>query len=254
MSKRNTYLLGGLAILAGVVMLVVAISGLTSDGDDSTPADQPNEPERPITPGSPPSPEAGGDTSGAEPSGTRAEGEGIRQSLARRQTVRAPDFSAELIHAGTLPKQLQEPFERATARDSLDLSELRGTPLVLHLWSSKCTPCRADARLVEATWKRWGPRGVLFAGASVGESAGAARSVIGQYDLSYPGISDRGGEIAKRYGATALPQTFFISAGGDIVGEVAGSPSVRQLELGASSAESGRPFGSEQGSSRVPLP
>jgi peroxiredoxin len=252
MSKRNTYLLGGLAVLAGVVMLVVAISSLTSDGDDSTPANERNAPERQITPGSPAPPS--GDTSRSEPSGTKAEGEGIRSSLARRRPVRAPDFSAPLIHAGTLPQSLQEPFERAAAKDSLDLSELRGTPVVLHFWSSKCAPCRADARLVEATWKRWGPRGVLFVGANVNESADAARAVIRQYDLTYPGTSDRSGEIAKRYGVTALPQTFFISGGGDIVGEVAGSPSVRQLELGASSAESGRPFGAEQGSSRVPLP
>jgi peroxiredoxin len=95
---------------------------------------------------------------------------------------------------------------------------------------------------------------VLFVGMSVKESADAARAVIRQYDLSYPGTSDRSGEIAKRYGATAVPHTFFISAGGDIVGEVAGSPSVRQLELGTSSAESGRPFGAERGSSSVPLP
>ena len=54
MSKRNTYLLGGLAVLAGVVMLVVAISSLTSDGDDSTPANERNAPERQITPGSAP--------------------------------------------------------------------------------------------------------------------------------------------------------------------------------------------------------
>lgn len=251
MSRRNTYLLGGLAVVAGIVMLVVAISGLTSD-DSSTSATEQNAPERPITPGSPPP--SGGERGSAEPSGTNAEGEGIRQNLARRRPVRAPDFSAELIHAGTLPQPLQEPFERAAAKDSLDLSDLRGTPVVLHLWSSKCAPCRADARLVEATWKRWGPRGVLFVGVNVNESADAARTVIRQYALTYPGTSDRSGEIAERYGATAVPQTFFISSGGDIVGEVAGSPSVRQLELGASSAKSGRPFGAEQGSSRVPLP
>jgi peroxiredoxin len=234
-------------------MLVVAISSLTSDGDDdSTPANERNAPERQITPGS--EPPAAGDSGEAEPSGTKTEGEGIRLSLARRRPVRAPDLSAQLIHAGTLPQSLEEPFERAAAKDALDLSELRGTPVVLHLWSSKCAPCRADARLVEATWKRWGPRGVLFVGASVNESADTARAVIRQYDLTYPGISDRSGEIAKRYGVTDLPQSFFISAGGDIVGMVAGSPSVRQLELGASSAESGRSFGAEQGSSRIPLP
>ena len=57
-----------------------------------------------------------------------------------------------------------------------------------------------------------------------------------QYDLTYPAISDRSGESRSAYGVTALPETFFISAGGDIVGEVAGSPSVRQLEMGAAAA------------------
>jgi peroxiredoxin len=167
--------------------------------------------------------------------------------------VRAPDFSADVIHAGTIPKQLQDAFERAAAKDALDFSELRGTPMVLHLWSSQCAPCRTDARLVEATWKRWGPRGVLFVGASVNESADAAGSVIRQYHLTYPAVSDQNGKLAASYGASALPHTVFISAGGDIVGEVAGSPSVRQLELGTAAAESGRPFGAEQGTSRVPL-
>jgi peroxiredoxin len=256
MSRRNTYLLGGLAVLAGIVMLVVAISSLTSDGDDSTPATRTDATERQITPGSqsPPSPDTSADTGGSEPSGAKAQGEEIRSSLARRRPVQAPSFNSPLIHAGTIPQSLRKPVERAAARDALDLSKLRGTPVVLHLWSSKCAPCRGDARLFEATWKRWGPRGVLFVGVSVNESADTARAVIRQYDLTYPGTSDRSGKIAKRYGASALPQTYFISAGGDIVGEVAGSPSVRQLELGASSAESGRTFGSEQGSSSAPLP
>jgi peroxiredoxin len=251
MSRRNTYLLGGLSVLAGIVMLVVAISALTSDGDDgSPPADERNAPERPLTPGSPP-PAAGGGSD--EPSGTRAEGSAIQRNLSRRRRVRAPDFSATLIHAGTVPAPLEDAFERATTRDALDLAELRGTPVVLHLWSSRCTPCRGDARLVEATWQRWAPRGVLFVGASVNDSPAAAEEVIRQYNLTHPGVLDRNGAIAKRYGATVLPQTFFISAGGDVVGEVAGSPSVRQLETGAAAAESGRVFGAERGGGGVPL-
>ena len=68
MSRRNTYLLGGLAVLAGIVLLVVAISSLSSDGDDSPPATETNAPERQITPGSPTPPS--GDT-GADQGGGR---------------------------------------------------------------------------------------------------------------------------------------------------------------------------------------
>ena len=250
MSKRNTYLLGGLAVVLGVAMLAVALFALTGDDDSSPATSERNAPETPITPGSTPTTDTGQDET---PSGTEAQGAAIRQQLARRKTVQAPDFSAQVIHEGSVPNSLKEAFDGATDGGSLDIGKLRGTPVVLHLWSSKCAPCRGDSRLVEATWKRWGPRGVLVVGASVKEPSAAAKAVIKQYDLTYPSVADPSGALAERYGETVVPHTFFISAGGDIVGEVAGSPSVRQLELGAQAAESGKPFGSEQGSSRVPL-
>jgi len=63
MSRRNTYLLGGLAVVAGIAMVVVAIVALTSGGDESTPSSDRNAPERPITPS--PSPPKGADDAAA---------------------------------------------------------------------------------------------------------------------------------------------------------------------------------------------
>jgi peroxiredoxin len=234
-------------------MLLIALFALTGDDERSTSTSDRNAPERPITPGSQPPSTGAGNQDEAPSSGTDGEGADIRQQLARRKTVGAPGFSAQVVAEGSVPRALAEALDRAIDDGKLDIEKLRGTPVLLHLWSSKCAPCRGDSRLVEATWKRWGQRGVLFVGASVKEPPAAAKAVIDQYDLTYPEIADPSGGLADRYGATAVPHTFFISAGGDIVGEVAGSPSVRQLELGAESAQSGKPFGSEQGSSRVPL-
>ena len=109
------------------------------------------------------------------------------------------------------------------------------------MWSSQCGPCRADARLIETTWKRWGRRGVVFVGVSVDEPAQDGRARLRRPvrpQLSVRAPTERPGRDA--YGVTALPETFFISAAGDIVGEVAGSPSVRQMELGAAAARTGR--------------
>ena len=125
--------------------------------------------------------------------------------------------------------------------------------MIVHMSAAECTPCRSDARLVENTWERWGRRGVAVVGLSVRESEDAARDFARQYDLSYPIVRDAEGETARGYGAKGLPETFFISAGGFVIGHVAGSPSVRQMELGAAAARAGRPFGSEQGGSQVPL-
>jgi hypothetical protein len=58
--------------------------------------------------------------------------------------------------------------------------------------------------------------------------------------------------MANAYGVRSLPETFFISSTGDLIGHVSGTPSVRQMELGTAAARAGRTFGSEQGGSRVP--
>ena len=226
MSRRNTYLLGGLTAVAGIAMLIFAIVALTSGNDDSTSSDGGSQ-ERPIatTPSPPPGSTGGGTKRDAKkPTGSNARGAAIHQDLARRRPVRAPDFSAEILQQGSIPQALRGPFDRALNGGKLDLSKLRGTPVVLHLSSSRCAPCRADTRLIETTWKRWSSRGVLFIGASVKEPAGSAKAVLRQYGVTYPAVLDRSGKVAKGYGVAALPQTFFISSGGDIVGEVAGSP------------------------------
>jgi hypothetical protein len=254
MSRRNTYVLGGLTAVAGIALLVFAVVALTSGGDDSTSRSERDGAEQIA-----PTPGGAGDQGGGGPdrsesSGTNARGADVSRDVAARRLVRAPNFSAEVIQEGSIPRALKRPFERATRGGRIDMSKLRGTPVVLHVWSSQCSPCRGGTRLVEATWKRWGPRGVLFMGVHLNESAGvAAEPVLRQYELTYPAVWDRSDQITERYGVTVLPQMFFVSAGGDIVGEVVGTPSVRQLEVGAAAAKSGKPFGSEQGTTRLPL-
>ena len=175
----------------------------------------------------------------------------LAQKLERRQDAPAPGFALEVVDKGSPPPQ-SGPLEQAVAGDSLALTGLRGTPVVLHMWSSRCGPCRSDARLIQTTWQRWGRRGVAFVGVSVEEPAEGAERFAREYDLSYPIVRDGSGRVADAYGVTSLPETFFISSSGDVVGHVAGSPSVRQMELGAAAARAGRAFGSEQGGSREP--
>jgi peroxiredoxin len=247
MSRRNTYLLGMVAVLIGVALIVVAVTAMSDDGGDGSDTGASSEPPAGTTTQSRPP------AKGGRPTGQHAQGKAVTEDLARRQKVQAPGFSLKVVDRGSRPAQVRGPLARAGAGGSLSIDGLRGTPVVLHMWSSRCTPCRADARLVQNTWKRWGRRGVVFLGVSVGEPEAAARRYAGQYELSYPIVSDPDEGVARAYGATSLPETFFISSSGDIVGHVVGSPSVRQIELGAAATRTGRAFGSEQGGSRVPL-
>jgi peroxiredoxin len=247
MSKRNTYLAGGAAIVIGIAMIVIA--GVVLSGDDSgdgSPTASNGRSAGATGTSTPPGKQT------PKPGATRTGGS-VADSIEQTGKAKAPAFSLGVVDRGSAPSQVRKEVERAAAGGSLGLGELKGTPVVLYMYSSRCGPCRADARLVEATWERWGRRGVAFVGVDVKDSDQAARSFAREYRLSYPVVRDADGSVAGAYGVRVLPEVFFISADGEVVGHVVGSPSVRQLELGAGSARVGRSFGNEEGGSRQPL-
>ena len=248
MSRRDTYLAGGAAIAIGVALILIAV--LATSGDDgrgsTSTADQGAAGQS-----AQPQPAAPGDREAPSAEQTQ-DRRSLSGQLDRRHPVRAPGFALDVIDDGSPPAQGRAPLEKAIAGGSLELSKLRGSPVVLYVWSSGCGPCRSDVRLIETTWNRWGRRGVAFLGVSVDEPAANALRFARQYDLTFPLLHDSGGRVAQAYGVKSLPETFFISSSGEVVGHVAGSPSVRQMELGAAAAHAGRTFGSEEGGSREP--
>ena len=240
-------MIGAAAIAVGIAMIAIAVAVLSDDEGSSSSGAPANG--APAGESEQPASGQGGGTSGGAASG----GGDLSRQLSARRRVRAPAFALDVVDEGAAPAQGRAgALSEAVAGGSLALARLRGSPVVLHMWSSQCGPCRSDARPIQTTWQRWGPRGVAFVGVSVDEPAEAAQKFAREYHLTYPIVRDGGGRVADAYGVTSLPETFFISRSGDVVGHVAGSPSVRQMELGAAAARTGRTFGSEQGGSREP--
>jgi cytochrome c biogenesis protein CcmG/thiol:disulfide interchange protein DsbE len=96
----------------------------------------------------------------------------------------------------------------------LQLQDLRGKVVLLNFWASWCPPCRAEARTLEAAWRRY--RDVVFVGVNLQDKEEAAREFLAEFDVTYPNGMDRGARIAVDYGVWGLPETFFIDAEGRI--------------------------------------
>jgi cytochrome c biogenesis protein CcmG/thiol:disulfide interchange protein DsbE len=98
----------------------------------------------------------------------------------------------------------------------LQLEGLRGKVVFLNLWASWCPPCRAEARILEAAWRGYAGRDVVFLGINIQDTEEAARKFLAEFDITYPNGIDPGSKIAIDYGVWGLPETFVIDREGRI--------------------------------------
>jgi cytochrome c biogenesis protein CcmG/thiol:disulfide interchange protein DsbE len=185
---------------------------------------------------------------------TQAPDRTIDDALARAEAVDAPGFEHEVLQRGRMPSGPASVVDRAAGDGRIALSELRGTPVVLNFWASWCEPCRAEAPVLERGWRQAARQGVLFLGLDMQDATDDAREFLREFSISYPNVHEAGKETSRDYGMTGIPETFFISAGGRIVGHVIGAVSAGQLRQGVAAARSGRPAQARQGGARQSTP
>ncbi len=129
----------------------------------------------------------------------------IGEALARGETPLAPAVAMPTFSGG-----------------SLSVAAYRGHPVILNFWASWCAPCREEAPLLEATWRAYRSRGLVVVGVDTQDMISPARAFMSAYRLTFPAVRDPDGTLARRYGTTGVPETFFISADGRIVGKFPG--------------------------------
>ena len=177
----------------------------------------------------------------------------IDEGLASGRSIPAPAFTLALLDPGQRLGGLAAPMRRAGGDGRLGIGELRGTPLVLNFWASWCEPCRDEAPVLERAWRRQArPAGVLVLGLSMLDSDNEARGFVREFGITYPNVHDGTNGVARRYGVPALPETFFITAEGQVVGHVIGVISATQLRDGIRAARTGQILGARDGGDSRP--
>lgn len=182
----------------------------------------------------------------------KAPDDSIDQSLAEGRSVAAPGFELALLQRGRLPTRLAREVAPALADGEVSLDELRGTPVVVNFWASWCVPCREEAPLLAESWRRYGPRAVLFVGLNMQDASEDAGRFMRQFDNQYLNVRDPTDATARDWGVTGIPETFFVTPAGEIVSHVIGVVSPEQMRAGVAAARTGNAVSPLSGGAQRP--
>ncbi len=178
----------------------------------------------------------------------------IDNALSQGLTTIAPSFRLDVLQSGTLDAPLQAKLGGVFGRRAVALRNLRGTPVVLNFWASWCVPCQEEAATLERAWRqRARARRVVFLGLDMQDVTGDAHDFLRHYGIDYPNVRDPSDDVARSYGVTGVPETFFIGSGGEVVGHIIGASSTGGLNAGIDAALAGRVQHARRGGEQRPL-
>jgi peroxiredoxin len=144
-------------------------------------------------------------------------GQGLDKSLSvPRQGFSAPDFQLETLDG-----------------DSIALSNLKGQAVIVNFWASWCQPCRLEMPAIQKAYSAFHAKGleVLAVNATNQDDLKQAEAFVDEFNLTFPILIDKNGEVGKLYQVSAFPTTIFIQPDGIIHEVIIGGPMAEALLL-----------------------
>lgn len=114
--------------------------------------------------------------------------------------------------------------------ESLKLSDLRGSIVMIDFWSSWCPPCRSEAPILAEAYERWSELGVEFVGIAIWDNEDDVADFLTRHGINYPNAIDDDGSIAVEFGVRGIPEKFFVDPDGEIVRKINGPNTAQSLD------------------------
>jgi thiol-disulfide isomerase/thioredoxin len=102
----------------------------------------------------------------------------------------------------------------------LSLSQLRGTPVLVHYWATWCEPCKVDIARIRELQARYGSRKLAVVGIALDGDRAALARFLESSPLPWPQLHEPeglDGRLAEELGILTLPTMLLLDAEGTVV-------------------------------------
>jgi cytochrome c biogenesis protein CcmG, thiol:disulfide interchange protein DsbE len=122
---------------------------------------------------------------------------------------------------------------------TVDLSTLRGHPVVINFWGPSCAPCVTELPLLAAKLRAHAGDGLTIVGVLMDDPVQGAQEFANAHQATWPTVIDPDGSIKRAYRVLARPQSYFVDRDGILrsiqIGYLTDADFERQLALIAGS-------------------
>lgn len=99
---------------------------------------------------------------------------------------------------------------------TLNLADLRGSPVIVNFWATWCAPCRVELPVLQALYAQHRAAGLRVLAVNVGESGAQALTWRDELGLTFDLLLDRDQSVAALYHLRGQPSTYIIAPDGVI--------------------------------------
>jgi peroxiredoxin len=137
------------------------------------------------------------------------------------ETVKTEAFSTDPVVQGMRPGFVMPDFSLLdSSANSVKISDLRGSVVVLNFWGSWCPPCRAEMPELNAMYNRLKDKGLRVVGVNFAETKDKAVAYLQQnpvsYDLWYGSDARETVNLFRSWGGTGVPWNIILGRDGKV--------------------------------------
>ncbi|SDI97432.1 thiol-disulfide oxidoreductase ResA [Salimicrobium halophilum] len=114
--------------------------------------------------------------------------------------------------------------------ETVELKDLRGKGVMINFWATYCEPCKEEMPYMEDLYPEYKEKGVEILAVNLDTTDIVVRQFMEEYQLTFPILQDKDGQVMNLYGIKPIPTTFFINPDGTVEEKVIGPLTLSKLE------------------------